>query len=127
MSELTDILADPDFRTGDPSWGYVVTRRAAPTWVDGAPVAGTASSFTTGPAVLRPLSGRDLRALPEGYHAEDHRKLISTADLRAADAKTGTPGDVVTIDGEPWTVHRVATTTAFGGTHRHVYLARGIA
>ena len=31
MSDLTDILQDPDFRTGDPVFGYVVTRQAAPT------------------------------------------------------------------------------------------------
>lgn len=121
MSDLTDILQDPDFRTGDPVFGYVVTRQAAPTvFTDGVATAGVTSQFTTGPAILRPLRGRDLQALPEGYHANDTRKLITTAELLA-----GPPPDVVTIDTEAWTVLSVATTTAFGGTHRMVMLGRG--
>ncbi len=121
MSDLTDNLDDPDFRTGDPVYGYVVTRQAAPTvFTDGVATAGTTSQFTTGPAILRPLRGRDLQALPEGYHADDTRKLITTAELLA-----GPPPDVVTIDTEAWTVLSVATTTAFGGTHRMVMLGRG--
>lgn len=126
MSDLTDILQDPDFRTGDPVYGYVVTRQAAPTvFTDGVATAGVTSQFTTGPAILRPLRGRDLQALPEGYHANDTRKLITTAELLA-----GPPPDVVTIAGESgadeaWTVLSVATTTAFGGTHRMVMLGRG--
>lgn len=126
MSALTDILNDPDFRTGDPVWGYVVTRTAAPTFTDGVATAGAASTFTTGPAILRPLTGKELQALSEGYHADDTRKLLTTADLRTLDNATGLPADVVTIDGEAWTVFRVATTTAFGGTHRHAFVARGI-
>lgn len=121
MSALTDILQDPDFRTGDPVYGYVVTRQAAPTvFVDGVATPGATSQFTTGPAILRPLRGRDLQALPEGYHAVDARKLLTTADLRV-----GPPPDVVTVDGEAWTVLSVATTTAFGGTHRTAILVRG--
>lgn len=121
MSDLTDILQDPDFRTGDPVFGYVVTRQAAPTvFTDGVATAGVTSQFTTGPAILRPLRGRDLQALPEGYHANDTRKMITTAELLA-----GPPPDVVTIDTEAWTVLSVATTTAFGGTHRMVMLGRG--
>ena len=98
MSDLTDILADPDFRTGNPVWGYAVTRRAAPTVADGIATDGATSSLTTGPAILRPLSGSDLQALPEGYHVADLRKILTTADLR--DGKSGTPADIVTIDGE---------------------------
>ena len=121
MIDLTDILQDPDFRTGDPVYGYVVTRQAAPTvFTDGVATAGATSQFTTGPAILRPLRGRDLQALPEGYSANDTRKLITTAELLA-----GPPPDVVTIDTEAWTVLSVATTTAFGGTHRMVMLGRG--
>ena len=126
MSSLTDILNDPDFRTGDPVFGYVVTRATAPTVTDGIAAAGATSTFRTGPAILRPLNGREMQALPEGYHAEDVRNLITTADLRTLDHVTGVPADTVTIDGEAWTVFRVATTTAFGGTHRHAFVARGI-
>lgn len=127
MSDLTDILADPDFATGDQVNGYTVTRRGAATVTDGVATAGAVTStFSTGPAVLRPLNGRELQALPEGYHADDVRKLLTTADLRTLDHATGLPADTVTIDGEAWTVFRVATTTAFGGTHRQVWLARGI-
>lgn len=119
MSALTDILADPDFRTGDPVTGYAWTRRAAPTFTDGVATLGAATTSTTGPAILRPLKGRELQALPEGYAAADVRKLLTTADLRV-----GPPADTVTIDGEDWTVISVATTTAFGGTHRAVLVAR---
>lgn len=121
MSDLTDILADPDFRTGDPALGYLVTRTAEPTFATGIGTAGATSTFYTGPAILRPLDGDDLKTLPEGYHAEDARKLLTTATLR-----TEPVPDVVTIDGAAWTVLRVATTTAFGGTHRRVMLARGL-
>ena len=58
-------------------------------------------------------------------NANDTRKLITTAELLA-----GPPPDIVTIAGESgadeaWTVLSVATTTAFGGTHRMVMLGRG--
>ena len=46
--------------------------------------------------------------------------------FKALSDATGLPADTVTIDGEAWTVFRVVTTTAFGGTHRQVWLARGI-
>lgn len=126
MSRLVDNLDDPDFRTG-PAEGYLVTRLAAPVVTDGvaaAPVA--ARTFRTGPAILRPLRGRSLEWAREAYRATDVRKLITTADLRTLDEVTRTPADVVTVDGEPWTVVQVATTTAFGATHRSVLLARGL-
>lgn len=119
MSLLTDILADRDFRTGDPDRGYLVTRPAAPTFVSGLAVAGSSTTFWTGPAILRPMSGRELQALPEGYHASDVRKLMTTADIRV-----GPPPDQVAIDGEVWKAIGVATTAAFGGIHRAVMLAR---
>lgn len=119
MSALTDILRDRDFRTGDPDRGYLVTRQAAPTFTAGLAVAGSSSTFWTGPAILRPLRGRELNALPEGYHASDLRRLITTADVRV-----GPPPDQLAVDAEVWKAISVATTTAFGGTHRLVTLAR---
>ena len=134
MSDLADVIADPDFATagvgGDP--GYLVTRRGAPTLVDGvATVGAVTTAFRTGPAILRPLSGKELQALPEGYRAENVRKLVTTADIRTIDETAGTPADTVTIVdastgvSELWTAFRVAVTTAFGGTHRHVWVAKG--
>lgn len=119
MSALTDILRDSDFRTGDPDRGYLVTRRGAPTFTAGVATAGSATTFWTGPAILRPLRGRELQALAEGYHADDVRKLMTTADVRV-----GPPPDEVTIDGEVWKAIGAAATTAFGGTHRAITLAR---
>lgn len=118
MSDLTDMLADPDFRTGD----YTVTRRAAPTYAEGVPVAGATSTFTTGWASLQPVEGRDLANLPEGIHATDSRKLFTTAVLRV----TPVP-DVLTIEGEAWRVVGFDPWSAFGDYHQIAYVARGVA
>jgi len=121
MSDLVDVLLDPDIATGD----YVVTRHALPTYVEGVRIAGAVSTFTTGLASLQPLSGADLKLLPEGLHVTDARVLITTADVRVRPepdtvAAANEDGIVETwaafhIDG-PWIAH--------GGVHRNVYLAR---
>lgn len=116
MSDLTDMLSDPDFKTGD----YTVTRRAAPSFSAGEAVAGSTSTFTTGDASLQPASAQTLKVLPEGVHAEGVADLWTTTELRAVPVP-----DVVTIGGEAWRVIRVQTHTGMGGTHYVVGLARG--
>lgn len=114
---LTSILNRPGFKTGD----YTVTRRAAPTLdASGAAVAGATSTFTTGPASLQPLRGRELRAVPDGVNATDTRRLMTTAALVVLPVP-----DEVTIDGEPWQVFTVdGPWVAFGGTHYNAMLVR---
>lgn len=122
MSDLTDLLADPDFRTGD----YVVTRRAAPTFTDGVADAFTTTTLTTGWASLQPMEGADLVALGEGFHASDTRRLFTTAALRLVPVP-----DLLTIANpdtgtdETWRVVGFDPHTGLGGSHRVVYLARG--
>lgn len=119
MSDLTDMLGDPDFRTGHPVTGYSVTRTAAPTFTAGIPTAGATSTFATGPASLQPLEGADLKNLPEGIHASDGRKLYTTATLRLVPVP-----DVVAVDGEAYTVVGFDPHTGFGATHQIAYIAR---
>jgi len=116
VSDLTDMLADPDFKTGD----YTVTRTAEPTIdTEGVATAGATSTFTTGSASLQPLEGVDLKNLPQGIHASDARKLYTTATLRVVPVP-----DTVAIGSEAYTVVGFAPWTGFGSTHQIAILAR---
>jgi hypothetical protein len=119
VSDLTDMLSDPDFKTGD----YTVTRRAAATWSSGEATSGATSTFTTGNASLQPASAETLAVAPEGAHATGVADLWTTTELRTV--TDATPADIVTIGTEAWRVVRVAKHVGMGGTHYIVGLARG--
>lgn len=105
---------------------YAVTRTVVSTYgTDGRLVAG-ATSVVNITASIQPLSGRDLKALPEGRHGEDVRKMYAKVELL-----TQTPGndpDLVTYKGETWEVFNVDSWEAFGlgtgGNHYKALIAR---
>jgi hypothetical protein len=78
-------------------------------------------------ACVQPVTGDALQLLPEGFHAENTRKLYTRSQLfteRMGD--TGTPADVVSIAGESWKVLIVETWTRskVGGDHYKVIVGR---
>ena len=92
------------FKTGT----YSVSRATAGSYVAGRWVPGT-PTFTIVGAVVQPLSGRELKPLPEGFHAENTRKLYSKSELFAAtEGDTGKEADRITIGAEQWDVFSVA-------------------
>lgn len=119
MSDLTDMLADPDFRTGD----YTVTRTAAPSWLAGVKVAGATSTLTTGDASLQALDGADRKVLAEGVHVTNMRKLYTTFAFQLEPADTIAVASPP-IDAGTWLAVGVEHHTGMGGTHYVVYLAK---
>ncbi len=107
------------FKTGD----YTVTRRAAETYVAGirTPAGGFPTTFSI-EASIQPVTGRDLRSLPEGQHADDTKIVFTVTEL-----KTRSPSsepDVITYKGEPWQVIRVEDWEHWGSTHYRCMMAR---
>lgn len=88
------------FNTGT----YVVTRAAVGSFTTGLYTPGATSTLNV-PASVQPASGRVLRALREGQHADDVRTMYTATEL-----KTRTPTtepDLVAIDGETFEVFHV--------------------
>lgn len=101
---------------------YTVTRKAATTYTAGRAVAGATDAPITIVASVQPVTGRELKALPEGRRAEDVRILFTTTELRT-ESPAGA-ADQVTIGGELYEVFQVKPWTAHGGTHYEVLAAR---
>lgn len=116
---LVDVIAS--FATPGP---YTVTRTTASTYLNGRLVAGTTSQFTI-TASVQPVSGRDLKALPEARHGEEVRVVYTTTALNTLIPTHA--ADVVTLDSEPWEVFRVERWQAFGNTHYRAFVARRVA
>lgn len=86
------------FSTGQ----YTVTRVAAGGYDSGGyAIAGAVTVFTID-ASIQPLTGKDLKVLPEGQHAEQTRWVYTATALLTGDP-THEP-DVVTYQNEPWVV-----------------------
>lgn len=105
---LTDVIGV--FGTGT----YTVTRTAAGARTLGRYAPGATSTFTIA-ASVQPLTGREIKALPEGDHADEHRVVYTTTELRTLMASVGAP-DSVSIDGEAWDVARVEKWPGPSGT-----------
>ncbi len=105
--------------TGD----YVVTRRLAGTYVDGlyVPDPTDAEQFVI-VASVQPVTGRDLKDLPEGQNGDEVYEVITTTPIH-----TRIPGfeaDEVSIDGEPWKITRASTWRSFGDVHYETIATR---
>lgn len=102
MSEVSEVLAT--FATGT----YTVTRRGASSFAAGTgePVAGSTSTFTS-VASVQPFPGREAKNLPEGIETHDARVMFAEELLRAADDRTKTQADRVTVDGDVFEVLKV--------------------
>lgn len=112
MSALTGVIAVHGS-------AYTVTRRAAGAYASGIWADGSTSTFSI-TAHVQPVTGRDLKTLPEGQRAEDSRIVYTTTELRAT---AGGP-DSISIGGEAYEVTRVETWSGLGGTHYRAIVHR---
>jgi hypothetical protein len=114
---LTGVIA------GFASGTYTVTRTAAGTLTTGRYTAGATSSFSI-VATIQPMTGRNLKILPEGQHAEETMVVYTTTELRAR--TPASEPDVFTFDGEAWKVVNVKRWQAFGDTHYVATIGRTV-
>ena len=100
---------------------YTVTRTAEGTLSNGryTPGAETSTSIV---AVIQPVNGRDLQALPEAQHSEEIRVCYTATRLYTREPNQDP--DIVTIDSEDWEVIRVERWEAWGVNHYRAFLAR---
>lgn len=101
---------------------YIVTRRPKGARVDGVYQPSNAPSTLRPLMRIRPLTGRDLKDLPEGQRADETRIALCRTELKTR--TNDYDPDVVTIDGEAWQVENVKTVQAFGDTHYRCLLVR---
>lgn len=99
---------------------YSVSREAAGSYVNGVFVPG-APTVTSVDAAIQPVTGRDLKSLPEGQRAEDTRLMLSTFIMRERDTVTYAP---LGRSAETWTVFRVEDWTFRGATWTRTWLSR---
>lgn len=104
-------------KTGD----YTVTRRVAPTTVAGRAVAGGTSTFSIA-ASIQPVTGRDLRDLPEGRHADEMRIVFCEAELFTV--QPGNDSDLIAYRSETWEVIRSEFWEHWGTSHCRAMIAR---
>lgn len=101
---------------------YTVTRKTVGGYdEDGMAVAGSTSMLSAAGS-LQPVTGRELRDLPEGKRGDEIRVLYTLTEIRMQ-SPTHEP-DVITIDGEPWTTVKVERFDAFGETHYRAFFSR---
>ena len=102
---------------------FTVTRRGAGTYdANGIAVAASSSTFSI-VAVLQPLRGRVLDALPSGQRGADERLMHTETALRARDSNGAC--DTVSIDSEEWIVVECQPWThPAGGTFYRVRVVR---
>jgi len=81
----------------------------------------TTSTFSI-VASVQPVTGRELKDVPEGQRGDEVRVIYTQTELHMR--KAGFQPDVVTLDGEPYEVYKVERFDAFGDTHYRAYAAR---
>jgi hypothetical protein len=86
------------FATGS----YVVTRTTLRTYSGGLPTAAVTSTFTITDACVQPLTGRELKDLPEGLRGKEVRAVYSPTELKTV--TDATEPDSISIDGAAWRV-----------------------
>lgn len=91
----------------------LVTRRGDGSYTDGLFVEGAESTFPID-AVITPVTGKELRQLPEAYHQMSVYTVITETQLKAQDTTTQSEGDRMTIAGLEHTVFKVEDWGAFG-------------
>lgn len=121
---VTDVIDDFPTGDGDGDGAYTVTRRASSTLVMGRTVDGATSTFPI-TASVQPVSGRELRLVPEGMRADDARVIYTATRL---DPTPGGPDQVaIVVDGVPlqYVVYKVQGPWELeDGTHWVAYAAR---
>lgn len=114
-----------------------VTRTTQGTRVHGRYTPGAETTFLITCGVPEPLTGRELKDMPEGRRGDEVLKLfVETALIAEQPGNPGVDPDTVAYlgadadmqailgAGEPWTVIKVDTWSGFGETHREVSIAR---
>ncbi len=115
MSQLQGVIA---------AWGssYNVTRRTkGALGSNGVYSAGTQTTVAI-TASIQPVSGDELKSLPEGQHLQSVRVVYTTTELKAS-SSTHDP-DRFTLDGDTYEVFKLEKHSAWGGTHYRAYIAR---
>lgn len=105
LFDLSDAIAELASGT------YTVTRRAAPTNVNGYAVPGASSTFTI-TASIQPAPGKALDLLPEGYRGRGGQLCYTSTPLRTA--QSGQVPDLVNVDGVQHEAVELATWEALG-------------
>ena len=103
---------------------YMVYRRAAPTYTNGKAVAGAESSFSID-ASVGPITGRDLKRLPEGTRAEDFEQVVTSTKLMVEVPGGAYVSDEIVIDGERYVVEGCKDLFAAGGFYRAIVHRKG--
>jgi hypothetical protein len=115
---VTDSIAA--FSTGT----YSVTRRAAGSLSLGSYVPGATTTFSID-ASIQPVSGRDVKAAPEGRRVEELRVVYTLTELLAMQPGAHGIGDVVTYKGETWEVIKSEQWPDLsGGEYTRAFIAR---
>lgn len=109
-------LTSPLFTSGT----YVVTRQATGSYVNGDWTPGSDSTFNVD-GDLQPLSGADLKILPEAFHTEEVQKMYLSTELFSA--RDNKEADKIAIDGADWRVINVRKYTILSSNFK-VMLAR---
>ena len=116
MSILSPIAS---FQTGT----YTVAKQSEGAYDnDGIWVPGGETSISID-ACIQPLSGYDIRNLPEGKHTENTRRVYTETRLDGANI---TEGDIITIDDEPWQVWNVMRWEGCGATYYKAFVTRQV-
>lgn len=110
--DLSSVIAS--FNTGT----YTVTRPAASTFTLGR--LDTPSTTTVSiQASVQPLTGRELKKLPEGLRTEELRWVYTATELRSQ------PTDSIAIDGAAWAVQQVESWGTLGAYFRALVMKTG--
>lgn len=107
-----DNITSSRFQTGT----FTVTRTATGTTTKGRYTPGADSTFPID-AVVRPVTGQLLVALPEGQHAENTRVFYTKTEVRERT-------DVIAMDSEDWAVFQADDFPGHGGRHYRVMASR---
>jgi len=78
---------------------YTVTRQAANSYVSGLPVDGATSTFDI-QASIQPVSGEDMKTLPDGRNVNDMIKVYSDTNLQVSDEANRLEPDKLTWRGK---------------------------
>ena len=102
---------------------YLITRRAAVTYVNGLPVRTAPTTFNV-VASVQPLNGQDLIRAPEGLRRSDARKayLYITDEVRTVLA-AGVEADLMTVNGVVYEIYHIDPHNVFSPLpHQRAYL-----
>lgn len=78
-----------------------ITRTTAGAYVNGLFVPGTPSSITI-QASVQPVTGEDIKALPEGRRLDDYVKVYTDSDLQVLQESTGKQPDKLSWRGHTY-------------------------